>query len=69
MTSAFKMYEGYNVIRMTVTNDQSPFDGTMNAYAPMIDCMDIYTDSTLSWTPKTDNVSDWEKINFAPNKH
>lgn len=69
MTTEFTMYKGYNVIRMTVTNDQSPFDGTMNAYAPMIDSMSIYTDSTLSWTPKEDNVSDWEKINFAPNKH
>ena len=69
MTESLVLYEGFNVVRMTVRNNVSPFDGTMNAHAPMIDNMVIYTDSALSWTPKTENVADWTAINFAPNKH
>ena len=69
LTDHFHLFEGYNVVRLTVCNSVSPFDGTMNANAPMIDNMVIYTDSELSWTPKEENVSNWEAINFAPNKH
>ena len=69
MTEAFSLHKGYNVVRLTTKNSVSPFDGTMNAHAPMIDYLAIYTDSELTWTPKTDNVSDWHDINFAPNKH
>lgn len=69
MTDSFGLHKGWNVVKLTVRNSECPFDGTMNAYAPMIDYLAIYTDSTLSWNPKTENVADWEKINFAPNKH
>ena len=69
MTSEFNLYKGYNVIRLTTINSYPPYDGTMMASAPMIDDLIIYTESELSWTPKTDNVSDWQAINFAPNKH
>ena len=69
MTDKFAMNAGYNVIRLTVRNSVPPYDGTMDAHAPMIDNIVIYTDSTLSWTPKEENVADWTAINFAPNKH
>ena len=69
LSTTFSLSEGYNVIRLTVRNSVSPFDGTMNAHAPMVDNLAIYTDSELSWTPHEDNVADWQAINFAPNKH
>lgn len=69
MTDHFALHQGYNVIRLTVRNNVSPYDGTMNAHAPMIDNLVIYTDSELSWTPHEENVADWTQINFAPNKH
>ena len=28
----------------------------MNAIAPMVDCIYIYTDAELTWEPFTDNV-------------
>ena len=69
MTEEFTLYKGFNVIRLTTMNNFAPFDGTMNATAPMIDNLIIYTDSELSWSPKESNIADWQAINFAPNKH
>ena len=69
LSTNFALHEGYNVIRLTVRNSVSPFDGTMNAHAPMVDNLAIYTDSELSWNPIEENVADWHAINFAPNKH
>ncbi|MDY6392642.1 MAG: InlB B-repeat-containing protein [Bacilli bacterium] len=69
LTDKFVLYKGANVIRMTVRNSVSPYDGTMAAHAPMIDNMTIYTDSELSWSPHEENVSDWTQINYAPSKH
>lgn len=69
MTDKFTMNAGYNVVRLTVKNSVPPYDGTMDAHAPMIDNMVIYTDSVLSWTPKEENVADWHAINYAENKH
>ena len=69
MTDHFVMNAGYNVIRLTVKNNVPPYDGTMDAHAPMIDNLVIYTDSVLTWTPKEENVSDWTAINYAENKH
>ena len=63
MTNSLHLYEGYNVIRLTTNNDVPPYDGTMDAHAPMIDNIVIYTDSELSWTPHEDNVADRDKIN------
>ena len=34
----------------------------MDANAPMIDNIIIYTDSELSWTPHVENVADIDKI-------
>ena len=69
ITNSFSLHKGYNVVRLTVRNSVSPFDGTMDAHAPMVDNIIIYTDSQLSWDPIEENVADWTVINFAPNKH
>lgn len=63
MTTAFALRKGVNVVRLTVTNSNPPYDGTMEASAPMIDCMSIFTDATLTWTPLEQNVADKSKLN------
>ena len=63
MNDHFALKQGWNVIRLTVANNHAPYDGTMEATAPMVDCMSIYTDVPLSWTPMTENVADPEKLN------
>jgi len=69
LTTHFALHAGYNVIRLTVNNSVSPYDGTMNAHAPMVDNLAIYTDSVLTWNPHEENVADWQAINFAPSNH
>ena len=61
-TASFVLYEGYNVIRLTTKNSVPPYDGTMDANAPMIDNLIIYTDSELTWTPHVENVANIDKI-------
>lgn len=61
MTSKAHLNAGENIITLTATND-ADFDvggrhsGTMNAVAPMVDCIYVCTDATLTWTPKTSNI-------------
>ena len=59
----FALSEGWNVIRLTVANNHAPYDGTMEATAPMIDCLSIFTDGGLEWNPMTENLADPEKLN------
>ena len=66
-TTSFSLTKGVNVVRLTVTNDHAAYDGTMKATAPMIDCITIYTDVTLTWNPITQNVADPSKINGGLN--
>ncbi|MBP5242983.1 MAG: InlB B-repeat-containing protein, partial [Clostridia bacterium] len=63
MTTTFTLREGVNVIRLTVTNSNPPYDGTMEASAPMIDRLSIFTDATLTWNPLTENIADRSKLN------
>lgn len=63
MTTAFTLRKGVNVVRLTVTNSNPPYDGTMEASAPMIDCMSIFTDAVLTWDPVKENVADRSKLN------
>lgn len=44
------LQKGENVIRLVTENDRF-FYGTMAAAAPMIDCIKIYTDVSIDWTP------------------
>lgn len=41
--------EGMNVIKLVTENDEN-YGGTIQADAPLIDCIKIYTDAKLSWT-------------------
>ena len=59
----FALSEGWNVIRLTVANNHAPYDGTMEATAPMIGCLSIFTDGGLEWNPMTENLADPEKLN------
>lgn len=63
MTTEFALQEGWNVVRLTVNNSHAPYDGTMEATAPMIDCMSIFTDATLTWIPVEENVADPSRVN------
>ncbi len=59
----FSLTEGWNVIRLTVANNHAAYDGTMEATAPMIDCLSIFTDGVLEWNPITENLADPEMLN------
>lgn len=51
--------KGENTVTLTVTNNEKGEGGTMNATAPMIDCMYIYSDVNIDWGegyPLTDNL-------------
>lgn len=47
---SISLQEGENVIRLTVNNNQTPAGdaGTVDAAAPMVDCIKIITDATLT---------------------
>ncbi len=49
MTLTLHLYEGENTIHL-ITNNKVDHGGTFNADTPLIDCMYIYSSSTLSWT-------------------
>lgn len=49
--------EGENIVKIEVTNNiRMQESGTLNATAPMVDCLYLYTDVALSWTEKTSNL-------------
>ncbi|MBR1813314.1 MAG: InlB B-repeat-containing protein [Lachnospiraceae bacterium] len=58
VTRGLHLYEGMNVIRLTVNNSHS-HDGSMAAEAPMVDCIYVETDAELSWTAHTENIDLW----------
>ena len=47
--------EGVNVIRLVSSNNIS-MGGTTRATAPMVDCIQITTAATLTWSPRNDNL-------------
>ncbi|HBN12349.1 MAG TPA: hypothetical protein DD415_01895 [Clostridiales bacterium] len=49
MTSALHLKKGNNVIKL-ITHNIRDHSGTFNAETPLIDCMYLYSNSTLSWT-------------------
>ncbi|MCD8295882.1 MAG: InlB B-repeat-containing protein [Clostridia bacterium] len=55
MTTKAHLNEGSNTIKIEVSNS-TYYSGTMSATAPIVDCIHVYTDAVLSWTPKTSNV-------------
>ena len=51
ITLTATLQAGENVIRLVVINDEKQFpDGTVNAAAPMIDCIYLYTDAKIEMT-------------------
>lgn len=56
ITTTLSLKEGKNIIKLVIANE-TDLGGTMYAEAPMIDCIYVCTDSTLSWTPVTDNLN------------
>lgn len=56
--TAIHLQEGSNTIRLQVNNSEKQgTTGTMNAIAPMIDCIYVYADAELTWEPFTGNIS------------
>ena len=57
VSSTVSLVEGENIIRLQVNNDEKQgATGTMNAIAPMVDCIYVYTDAELTWQPLTGNI-------------
>ena len=52
ISQTVSLNEGLNTIELEVDNDTN-FFGTIQSVAPCIDCLKIYTDSTLSWPYET----------------
>ena len=48
MTISLNLKAGHNTIRL-LTNNNNGHDGTYHAETPLIDCLTIYSSSTLSW--------------------
>lgn len=68
LTGKVHLKKGENVIHVETTNTQD-FDamgmhfGTLSSYAPMLDCLYVYSDTELTWEPKLDNIPKWEAAN------
>lgn len=57
ISKKISLQDGENVIKIEVTNSiRMQESGTLNATAPMVDCLYLYTDVGLSWTEKTSNL-------------
>ena len=58
-TSPIHLKEGLNVIILIATNDfKRAADGTMNAWAPMVDCITLYAaEDSLDWDPYVTNLT------------
>ena len=59
ITSPIHLKQGENVIILIATNDfKRAADGTMNAWAPMVDCITIYAaEDSLDWDPYVTNLT------------
>lgn len=61
ITTELNLHEGENIIRL-VTDNTHDYGGSMHAAAPMVDCIKIYTDATLTWTPGHEYTSNLDGI-------
>ena len=59
ITSPIHLKQGENVIILIATNDfKRAADGTMNAWAPMVDCITLYAaEDSLDWDPYVTNLT------------
>ncbi len=59
ITINLHLVKGKNLIKLKSLDSQKYGDvGTINATAPMVDCIYVNTDAVLTWNPKTGNVAD-----------
>lgn len=57
ISSSVSLKEGENTIKLIVNNNDRLGDsGTMYSTAPLVDCIYLYTEADLTWTPLTDNL-------------
>lgn len=57
INKAVSLKKGENTVKIEVTNSiRMQESGTLNATAPMVDCLYLYTDVGLSWTELTGNL-------------
>jgi len=57
--ATISLKEGKNTIKLIVNNEVAPGEienGTIKAYAPMIDCIYVKTNASLTWEPQTSNI-------------
>lgn len=50
------LQEGENVIELVTNNDEHMSGATMEAKAPMVDCMYLNTSAELTWEPVLENI-------------
>lgn len=51
-----KLKKGENLIELVTNNDEHMSGATMEAKAPMVDCMYLYTSAKLTWEPVESNI-------------
>lgn len=57
ISTKVSLQAGTNTVKLIVNNDTKMSDsGTLDATAPMIDCLYLYTDAALSWEPHRENL-------------
>ena len=56
VASKVSLNEGENLIELVINNDVHMSGATMEAKAPLVDCMYLYTDAVLTWEPMLSNL-------------
>lgn len=55
VATELSLNKGMNTVKLISSNDKS-MGGTTRATAPMVDCIQITTSATLTWSPRNDNL-------------
>jgi uncharacterized repeat protein (TIGR02543 family) len=55
ISKSVSLKQGENVIKL-VTENNTDHGGTLHAASPLIDCIKLGTEGTLTWNPLTDNI-------------
>ena len=54
------LQQGENVITIRINNSR-PMEAAMKATAPLLDCLKIYSDTVITYTPKTSNLDKFNR--------
>ena len=57
MATKVNLNEGENTIELVTNNSEHMSGATMEATAPMVDCMMLYTSAELTWEPVESNIN------------